>query len=514
MKITALIFSFFLYLSGLAQPNPQPKKMTEKFFPDPEIAITTPAFQKKKGFTSYEEMMAYLNKIQASHIDEMSISFIGKSQKGAEIPLISIKRQGGENDKVKVWMQGGLHGNEPASTEGILYFIDRFFTEEKYNGYLDKIEFAIVPMANIDGYEKQDRYAANGLDLNRDQTKLMAPESVVLKKAFSDFNADVALDFHEYRPFRRDFTKMSTYGVTQQFDVMFLYSGNLNVPEKLRNYTKDKFVKNAVEVLSANNLTHHDYISSTRRFGELWFNQGSVNARSSASSYALSSAISSLIEVRGVGIGRTSFTRRVYSTFLIASSYVQTTYEHLDEIKELMKDVRMNPPKDAVVNSKRKDSESKLEMIDVDTNEKIEIDINLAESWYSSPTLSRERPFAYLILPGNTEIIDRLNTLGISTTPLQPSKEIEVQRYVINDYQLAPEEYEGVYRQDVSVDTEAITKTFPEGTSILYMDQQRAGLAVEVLEPEAANSFVSFSVIETEKGAELPIYRYLIKEKL
>ena len=35
-------------------------------------------------------------------------------------------------------------------------------------------------MANIDGSIKQNRYASNGLDLNRDQTKLMAIESVSL----------------------------------------------------------------------------------------------------------------------------------------------------------------------------------------------------------------------------------------------------------------------------------------------------------------------------------------------
>ena len=514
MKIAALIFSFFLSLSCLAQPNPQPKKMTEKFFPDPDITINTPAFQKKKGFTSYEEMMAYLNKIQAAHSDEMSISFVGTSQKGVEIPMISIKRSGGAGEKLKMWMQGGLHGNEPASTEGILYFIDRLFNDDSYEKYLDKIELAIIPMANIDGYEKQDRYAANGLDLNRDQTKLMAPESVFLKKAFSNYNPDVALDFHEYRPFRRDFTKLSTYGVTQEFDIMFLYSGNLNVPENLRQYTKDHFVKNATEILDQNGLTHHDYLSTTDHLGGLWFNQGSVNARSSATSYALTNTISTLIEVRGVGIGRTSFVRRVNTTFLIASSYLNTAFENINEVNNLLKSAREASPEELVVNSKRKESESTLEMIDVDTNEKIELDIKLADAWYSSATLTRERPFAYLILPGNSAIVDRLTTLGITTTPLAAAKELTVQRYVISEYKQAPEKYEDVYRQDVSADTELITRNFPEGTSIVYMDQQRSGLIAEVLEPEAANSFISFSVIETEKGAELPIYRYLIKEKL
>jgi hypothetical protein len=86
-------------------------------------------------------------------------------------------------------------------------------------------------MANIDGYLKQNRSNAEGLDLNRDQTKLMAAESIPLKEAYSAFKPDIALDLHEYRPFRKDFVTLSTSGVSSAYDVMFLYSGNLNVPE-------------------------------------------------------------------------------------------------------------------------------------------------------------------------------------------------------------------------------------------------------------------------------------------
>ena len=108
------------------------------------------------------------------------------------------------NNKVKVFFQAGLHGNEPASTEGILYLIDELLNNKKYDYLLDRITLAIIPMANIDGYEKNDRYAANGLDLNRDHTKLIAKESICLKQAFSNFCADVSVDFHEYTPFRKD----------------------------------------------------------------------------------------------------------------------------------------------------------------------------------------------------------------------------------------------------------------------------------------------------------------------
>ncbi len=56
--------------------------------------------------------------------------------------------------------------------------------------------------------------------------------------------------------------------------------------------------------------------------------------------------------------------------------------------------------------------------------------------------------------------------------------------------------------------------TFPTGTYIVYMNQDNSNLAIEVLEPEAPNSFISFGVLETQQTNKLPIYRYLKTEKL
>ena len=57
LSIFLLIFSFVVN----AQFSPQGKKLTEKFFPDFDLEINTPAFAKKKGFTSYDELMAFIN---------------------------------------------------------------------------------------------------------------------------------------------------------------------------------------------------------------------------------------------------------------------------------------------------------------------------------------------------------------------------------------------------------------------------------------------------------------------
>ena len=71
----------------------------------------------------------------------VSSNFIGESQKGKKIPIIYIKKKNHNDEKkLKVWMQGGLHGNEPASTESLLYLIHLILEDSDYNYLLNKIE--------------------------------------------------------------------------------------------------------------------------------------------------------------------------------------------------------------------------------------------------------------------------------------------------------------------------------------------------------------------------------------
>jgi len=506
MKRIVLLLLIFVAFNCRAQISPQSKKVTEKFFPDADITINTPAFQKKKGYTNYEELLDYLNTQINKHPNLMSMSFIGTSQKGKEIPMVHLNKPNTKEVKIKVWIQGGLHGNEMGSTESVLYLIDQLLNNPEYTYLLDKLELKLVPMANIDGYEKESRYAANGLDLNRDQTKLNIQESVFLKQAFSDFGAEVALDLHEYKPYRKDFTALSTYGITSIYDAMFLYSGNLNVPESLRKYTKDRFVTAAEKVLDEYGLIHHDYMSTTKHLGEIHFNQGSDNARSSATSYALTNCVSSLIEIRGVGIGRTSFKRRIQSSFLISMSYLKTAHDHVEELKaEILKAENTEVP--ATVKAKKKIYKDTIQAIDLDKNEAIKMEVTIRDALQLQSVEERSRPFAYLILPEGEAISTRLKILGLKITLLEEAKELEVESYTVTDYERDAEKYEGVNRQTVSTDVKTVTKSFPKGTAVVRMNQSNANIAMEVIEPEGANSFIRFEVLETQQGEELPIYR-------
>lgn len=509
MKKLIWIFIFsFTSMSWAQLMNPQPKEVTEKFFPEIEADIPTPAFNKKKGFTTYDEMMSFLNPLIEGNQDKVKMTYIGESQKGLQVPMLKFFEIPSNQDKIKVWIQAGIHGDEPASTEGILYLIHELLTNPEYAHFSEHLEIAIVPMANVDGYNRQLRDAMNGLDLNRDQTKLNVKESLFLKQTFSDYNADVALDFHEYRAFRRAFVHYGKFGITNPNDVMFLYSGNLNVPENLRSYTEEKFVNPAKSFLEEKNLKTFDYFSTSDCQGYDCFNLGSVNSRSSATSYALANTISTLIEVRGLDVGRTSFKRRTLTTFWTALSYLESSVEHKDEIESVIQQAT-NSKHDAVVLSKRSVSKQNMELLDLSRNEIIQEEVILRNALQSIPVLSRKRPNAYILLPSEKEAVKRLEILGLEVKTLQEDVELEVEAYEVDTYRKSPHKYEGVKQQYVTAQTPTITKQFPKGSYVVEMNQRKANLAIETLEPEAKNSFVSFNIIPTNQNNQLPYYRYL-----
>jgi CHAT domain-containing protein len=338
----------------------------------------------------------------------------------------------------------------------------------------------------------------------------MAPETRLIKKVFCEFNAHVGLDFHEYRPYRKDFAQLSDFGITSAYDTMFLYSGNLNVPENIRNYTNDVFVQNARKLMDFKNFRHREYTSTGKYAGEIHFTQGSSNARSSATNYALNNMISTLFEVRGVGLGKTSFKRRIEITLELALSYTKTAVENTTAIKnEIQKAILDSKP--VVVTSKRKVYKDTIKAIDLDTESLIDLDVTIRDALQSSPVLERLKPNAYIIEASQIAILNKLKNLGIEMIPLIEDKLFTVEAYRISSYNEASKVYEKMKLQKVKTEVTTIQKEFPVGTLLISMQQQRSNLLTEVLEPEAPNSFVSFGVLKTKLDDTLPIYRVINK---
>ena len=118
-----IILLLFILLTAMGINAQQPRKVTKKWFPNPDVRIETPAFSRSYGFTTYKQMMKYVNNEAASHPQQVTVKVVGKTQRGRDIPLVVISDGKSDEGKLRVLYTGCVHGNEHAGTEGLLWFI-------------------------------------------------------------------------------------------------------------------------------------------------------------------------------------------------------------------------------------------------------------------------------------------------------------------------------------------------------------------------------------------------------
>jgi hypothetical protein len=301
---------------------------------------------------------------------------------------------------------------------------------------------------------------------------------------------------------------------------MFLYSGNLNVPEDLRNFTREKFVVPAKKSLQSDTCHYrvNDYHSTQKYGGEVHFNLGSVHARSSASNWALGNCVSTLLEVRGVGLGRKSFKRRTYIGWMVALSFMNSAFSNDFSIKTILASTHQDA-KPVVVLSERKERKDSLLVIDLDTENEISIPVVIHDALQSYPVLSRGRPFAYLLDKREKKAAEKMRILGLEVDSLSAALETEAESYQVpgwgsessddDDVQNDEDESKKVIENG---QVKKITRIFPAGTFVIPMRQDKGNLACELLEPENPNGFLAMKVIRFSaagKKADYPVYRVM-----
>ncbi len=486
------------------------KAIADKLYPDPPVTFRTPTLSiEEDRFASYEEIVSWLES-RASD-SRMTLSWIGVSAEGRRVPMVRLN-SGESGRKVKVWLQGLIHGNEPGGAEGLFAIIDYVLGTEEGSRLLDRIDLYILPVANIDGYAAFQRVSGDGYDLNRDQTKFADKQSVIIKKAFIGVNPDVAMDFHEYQPYRK-LPFVSGKGAASYYDVLFLPTGYPNVCEPLRKASIDLFQSKCEEVLDENGFSHFGYYTVDEEGSEPTLILNAKSPQSSSTSYALSNAISFFAELRGIGLGRLSLPRRTCCSFLVAKTVLEQTFDNSRAIRKLVRKankttVKGKEPVTVLFESKEK--RLPVTWLDMNTAEPAVVEnVRVLDALEPQILMQRERPEAYIIEMSEEKAVENLRILGVEVTRLESDTELEVESYKVTKYSRASKEWEKIHRQSVSTELFRQKKVFSKGTYVVSLHQENANFAVSVLEPEAANGFVSFCVIGTSAGDVLKVHRLI-----
>ncbi|MCL2414812.1 MAG: peptidase [Bacteroidales bacterium] len=512
MKKLLTLWLMLIVVAASAQPSRQPQAVTDRwFYPPPDVEINSPAFNREvAAWTTYEEMMQFLNERIAEHPELISMTIVGQTAEGRDIPLITISTSDGNKDKIRVLYMGRVHGNEPSGTEGLLHLIRQLAEDQEVNTLLRRVEFFILPMVNIDGGEiNARRTVGQDIDLNRDMTKLCTPEAVAVHAAANIAQAHIVVDFHEYGPIlnRRIHPERPNLAVAE--DMLFLVSGNPNVAQPIRSVIQDLFLPNLRESMEANLLTHYNYYTFAEDGqGGLLFNIGGFQPRSSSNAMSLRNSIALLTETRNAGT-TTSALRRSFAQYVFAVSVARTAYNNEELVRRVLAE-GLADRSDVALRFTHPISDSHpLLFIDLDKNDTVTINVRARRS-YLQPIVTESTPLPryYYLLPSETRALEVLTQLGIETTILQQPRTATVVYHVVTS--ISPEgPVGGIIPLTVTTDTNMREITFPVGTIKVCTNQRHFRLASVVLEPEMANGFVNYLVIPAVVGQELPIYMEL-----
>jgi carboxypeptidase T len=109
-----------------------------------------------EGYHTYDEMVAALRSAVSSHPDITSLSSIGDSYEGRQIPIIKISDNAAtDENEPEVLFTCNMHAREHLTTEMCLHIVDRFTSgygsDPTVTGFVDSREIYVVPSLNPDG---------------------------------------------------------------------------------------------------------------------------------------------------------------------------------------------------------------------------------------------------------------------------------------------------------------------------------------------------------------------------
>ncbi|MDQ7817441.1 MAG: M14 family zinc carboxypeptidase [Melioribacteraceae bacterium] len=143
---------------------------------------------------TYSDILPLINEIKGNNL--FRVENAGKSIEGREIFYIAL---GNGSKKILAWSQ--MHGDEPTATAALFDTLNFFSQSDEYtfirNEILEKLQIIFIPMLNPDGAERHQRENKINIDVNRDASRCISPESKLLWQIAEKFKPEFGLNLHD-----------------------------------------------------------------------------------------------------------------------------------------------------------------------------------------------------------------------------------------------------------------------------------------------------------------------------
>ncbi len=476
-------------------------------------------FEKNNDQTAtYAETISFYKKI-ASNFKTIQVNEAGMTDSGFPLHEVVVSMSGHLNPeearaagKLVLFVNNAIHPGEPCGVDASMLLVRNILTKRLPS--FEDIVLVIIPFYNIGGGLNRGSYSranqngpeaygfrgnAKNLDLNRDFIKCDSENAVSFAKLYTKWMPDVFIDNH------------TSNGADYQYTMTMICTQADKLGGEMQKYLNEKLEPILYQKMKGKNWEMTPYVYA-RTIPDEGISGFLDLPRYSSGYAALHQAYSFIPEAHMLK----PYKDRVNSIYAFMEVMLETMKENKTAIQESRKkaaqemqskklfDLNWKLVSDKSERFLFKGYEAKYkpslisgkDRLYYDREAPFEKEIKVFK--YYEPSISVEKPKAYLIPQAYKNLVELLINNGIEVKRLEQDEVFEVEKYRIVDYETVKKPYEGHYlHYDVAVEKFDVKQSYYKGDFLIKTDQPAVRFIIETLEPQAADSFFAWNYFDS-----------------
>ena len=440
-------------------------------------------------YTSYDEMMDYLQALQAT-TTEMKLSTYGETWEGRELPYAIFSRptitqpwEALVSGKPIVLCHANVHGGERTLRESVLILTRELATKgTAANALLDDLIILVAPQINPDGFEATERGTRGnswGIDMNRDYMKLEQKAiTSLVQNIHNEWHPHIIIDGHN--------------GGSRPYDLCYQATSNASPAPSIGNLADFELFPYINQRMESEGHRSFYYTGGN---AEQW-NVGGSDPRISRNYGAFINSIALLFESPH---GLNTLEKGTKAGIVAYQAVLEFAAQNPDKIIGIVNEAR----RETIAMGENPGQEVMVQMEYGPEDFKVDYELRDGTQVTDAPiikkpivTQSRTRPYAYVLPRDARDAIAMLRRHNITVEVLQESVEIEVQAYTLDDVEYM-REYNHAAAVRVKVgEVITVTQRFPAGSFVVSTAQMNGRVVVHMLEPETNDNVVRWNTMD------------------
>ncbi len=469
---------------------------------------------------TYHEAIACYEKMAATHPEVFNLTKVGSTDSGEPLH-VAVLNTAGEFDAAKIRQSGrrillinnGIHPGEPEGIDATVILLRAYLTHPEMQKLLENMVIVVIPVYNVDGCLNRNSYSranqdgpesygfrgnARNYDLNRDFVKCDSRNARTFNEIFTHWLPDIFVDNH------------TSNGADYQYTMTLIATQHNKLEAPLGQFLQETMLPALYGDMKKRKWEMIPYVDSPAETPDSGIIGFCDHGRYSTGYAAMWNTIGFMPETHMLK----PFKDRVWSTYEFMDAVIKFIGLHHADIARVRAEAweRTRTKREFVLDwamdqkqhdsipfkgyaAKYKPSEvSSLPRLWYDRTEPFEKNIPYYN--YFKPSVTVEKPAAYIIPQAWENVIERLKINGVAMRQLEKEVEVETETYFIRDFKTR-NAWEGHYfHYGVQLEKKNMKRKFSKGDFVVATDQIANRYIMETLEPNAPDSWVAWNFFE------------------